>query len=286
MGDRAADGVGSEYSGVCAWVPSGPAPRGNLDDAMWHPGADETCDALSGRWRIYQLRAGHRYSLDDQVTADFAVQVAAERGVDVRRALDLGCGIGSVLLMVAWRLPDASLVGVEAQERSVALARRSVAFNGVEARVRVEQADLRDAQVGGAGFDLITGSPPYLPYGTGTVSARPQCEPCRFEARGGVEDYLHAAARHLAPGGVVAVCHAARDRRRVVEAGRAAGLAAVRVQDVVPRAGKAPLVVLVAFAAGADPREPAEAAALVVRDATGTRTAEYGIVRARMGFPP
>jgi tRNA1(Val) A37 N6-methylase TrmN6 len=33
-------------------------------------GADElTLDALAGRWRIYQLRNGHRFSADDLLTA-------------------------------------------------------------------------------------------------------------------------------------------------------------------------------------------------------------------------
>jgi tRNA1(Val) A37 N6-methylase TrmN6 len=40
--------------------------------------------------------------------------------------LDLGCGIGSVLLMLAWRFPDAAVVGVEAQALSLDLARRSI----------------------------------------------------------------------------------------------------------------------------------------------------------------
>jgi tRNA1(Val) A37 N6-methylase TrmN6 len=268
------------------WRPSGPAPVGDAALAAWAPAEDETCDALSGRWRIYQLRSGHRYSLDDQLTADFAVETAAARGVRVARALDLGCGIGSVMLMVAWRLPGARSVGVEAQSRSAALARRSVAFNGVAGRVEVREGDLRTVDVGPERFDLVTGSPPYLPYGTGTVSARPQCEPCRFEARGGAEDYLLAAARWLAPGGVAVICHAARDRERVLAAGAAAGLDAVRVQDVVPREGKPPLLALFAFVPGGEGRGRVDEPPLLVRDRAGARTAEYGIVRARMGFPP
>jgi len=272
--------------GAPRWQAPGPAPAGDGCEPRWAPAPDETCDALSGRWRIYQLRKGHRYSLDDQLTADFAVEAAAARGVPVAEALDLGCGIGSVLLMVAWRLPHARLVGVEAQERSAGLARRSAAFNGVEGRVEVRQGDLREVDLGDRRFDLVTGSPPYLPYGTGTVSARPQCEPCRFEARGGVEDYLAVAARRLAPGGVAAVCHAARDRGRVLAAARAAGLDAVRVQDVVPREGKPPLIALFAFVTAGGGEGLDEAPPLVVRDRAGLRTPAYGLVRARMGFPP
>jgi tRNA1(Val) A37 N6-methylase TrmN6 len=261
-------------------------PPGDPLETSWAAGPGGSCDALSGHWRIYQLRAGHRYSLDDQLTADFAVESSAARGLVVESGLDLGCGIGSVLLMTAWRLSAARFVGVEAQGASAALARRSIAFNGVGARVEVRDADLRSIDLGGQRFDLVTGSPPYFPPGTGTVSARPQCEPCRFETRGGVEDYLRVAARYLAEGGLVAVCHAARERARVLAAGPAAGLRPWRVQEVVPRAGKPPLIALFAFVAAGVPVVLEELPALVVRDEAGVRTAEYRRVRDRMGFPP
>jgi hypothetical protein len=41
------------------------------------------------------------WSLDDMMTALVALQEARQHGA-VRRVLDLGCGIGSVLMMVAW----------------------------------------------------------------------------------------------------------------------------------------------------------------------------------------
>lgn len=271
------------------WLPFGPEAVGDLSDSRWAPGPGDTCDALSGHWRIYQLKAGHRYSLDDQLTADFGVEAAAARGLEVRCGLDLGCGIGSVLLMTAWRLPGARFVGVEAQGPSAALARRSIAFNGVEDRVEVRDGDLRTVDLGDRRFDLVTGSPPYFPYGTGTVSTLPQRDPCRFEARGGVEEYLRVAALRLAPGGVAAICHVARARERVLEAARGAGLALLRAQDVVPREGKPPLIALFAFVGRdgtCDASDSPELPPLVVRDATGARTVEYGKVRARMGFPP
>ncbi|KAJ1411412.1 hypothetical protein B484DRAFT_423045, partial [Ochromonadaceae sp. CCMP2298] len=51
------------------------------------------------------------------------------------RILDLGCGNGSILLMLAWHFPDSPAVGVEARGEAVGLARRSVEYNcggGVE----------------------------------------------------------------------------------------------------------------------------------------------------------
>ena len=64
-----------------------------------------------------------------------------------RTILDLGSGIGSVALIAAWRLPGARLVTVEAQEVSVALARRSCAFNGLDDRTDIRLGDFRDPGV-------------------------------------------------------------------------------------------------------------------------------------------
>jgi tRNA1(Val) A37 N6-methylase TrmN6 len=54
-------------------------------------------------------------------------------------------------MMVAWGLPATSCTGIEAQECSVALARRSLAYNGADERCRVVQGDLRHLGVLPAG---------------------------------------------------------------------------------------------------------------------------------------
>ena len=48
--------------------------------------------------------------------------------------LDLGCGLGSVLMMLKWKFRKNVLrsVGVEAQSANLDLARRSIIFNGLE----------------------------------------------------------------------------------------------------------------------------------------------------------
>lgn len=267
------------------WRATGPlpaAPSGRPD--LW-PGAGEDLCHLAGDWRILQLLRGHRWSLDDLVTAWFAVE--ATGGAPPRRFADLGCGIGAVLLLVAWRFPEARGVGVEAQAVSAALARRSLAWNGADTRCEVRHGDLRDPALVPEGpvFDLVTGTPPYLPLGSAHASARDQWAACHLEQRGGIEDYCAAAARLLAPDGCFVTCAGAAQGTRVRDGAARAGLAVVRRRDVVPRAGKGTL-----FSVYALRREAAAAtideAPLVVRDAAGRRTAEFRALRAAMGMPP
>jgi tRNA1(Val) A37 N6-methylase TrmN6 len=260
-------------------VAPGPLPRARAD-VLPRPGED-LCH-LAGDWRILQRTDGHRWSLDDLVTAWLAADVARARP---RRILDLGCGIGSVLLLLAWRFPEARVDGVEAQAVSVDLARRSIAWNGVEDRCAVHVGDFRDVALDGP-FDLVTGTPPYLPIGTGRESSRVQKGPCNFEHRGGIEAYCDAAARALAPGGWFVVCEQAAQDARVAAAADAAGLAIERTLPVVPRAGKAPLFCVHALRACASATSPMRLPALVVRDARGARTDACRKLRAAMGLPP
>lgn len=264
------------------WTPPGPRAAAPADLV---PGPDETLDALSGDWCLFQLRRGHRYSADDLLVAWYAGEAARRSGLTVGRALDLGSGIGSVGMMVAWQFPEARCVTVEAQDQSRELAHKSATYNGILGRYDIRAGDLREAAPTTRDFDLVTGSPPYFDVDAGVVSDRPQRGPCRFELRGGVEDYCAAMAPALAPEGRGALVMATAGRTRVFGGAAAAGLRVVRWRPVVFKEGRTPLIDLFELAPG--PGEPpAGEDPLVLRAADDTRTAEFREIRLRMGFPP
>jgi tRNA1(Val) A37 N6-methylase TrmN6 len=192
-----------------------------------------------------------------------------------------------VLLLLLWRFPDATAVGVEAQATSVDLARRSLIWNGAAGRAEIRAGDFRDPRVlpDGGTFPLVTGTPPYLPLGTAVASRRPQVSGCHLEERGGIEVYCEAAARVLAPGGSFVACESAPQAARVERAAAAAGLAIAARRDVIPRAGKAPLFTVWTMTPGAGAAVRTEPA-LFVRDAAGRRTDAFRALRDDMGMPP
>ncbi len=270
------------------WTPPGPVPPGPRGDPRLEPGDDETLDHVCGHWRIFQRRDGHRFSTDDFLCAWYAVDRAARAGLDVAHVLDLGTGIGSVALMVAWRLPEARVTGVEVQAVSADLARRSIRYNGIAGRCRLLEGDLRDQELLPAGprMDLVTGSPPYLPRGTGLESHRPQRGPARFGHHGDVADYARAAARVLRDGGLFCLVYAAYRPRDVPAAADAADLTIASRRLVVPREGKDPLLELWTLVKPADaPPEPEVEPAIVVRGRDGQWTDDYQRIRDAMGFP-
>ena len=262
-------------------------------EPLLSPGPDESLDLLAGDWRLFQLRAGHRFSTDDLVCAWFGAQARP----DARRVLDLGAGIGSVGLLALWCLdheggvegwrprpgPRPLLAMVEAQALSHHLARRSVVLNGLEERVTLRLSDLRDptAVPEGEAYDLVTASPPYIPLGRGQVSPHPQRAACRIELRGDVFDYCRVAARALAPGGRLSLVHAWGDPRPPAALAEV-GLRVLRHVEVVFRRGRSPTIVV--YVAGVD-GEPEAQPPLVVREADGRWTEDWRALRARMGAP-
>jgi tRNA1Val (adenine37-N6)-methyltransferase len=240
-----------------------------------------TCDAIAGDLRITQRRAGHRYSIDDVVTA----WIAAEARPLARRCLDLGSGIGSVALMLSYRMPEAELVCIEAQRNSFRLLTHNLTQNGLIPRARAVHGDLRrEVTAALGGFDLITGTPPYVPPGKATPSHDAQRAYARQELRGGIEDYIAAAAHVLAQDGALVVCGDARFPERVEQGGLRAGLFIVERCDVFPRAARPALFsvfTLERSAAGSSPTPRA----FTARNQDGTRTEAYLRLREYFGIP-
>jgi tRNA1Val (adenine37-N6)-methyltransferase len=262
------------------WIAPGPQPAGAMGRPELEPAIDEDLCFLTGDWRIFQKLEGHRWSLDDLVTAWVATRHRADEAI---RALDLGCGLGSVMMMVAWKLPSAELWGIEAQLDRAAMARRSIEYNGIAQRCRIVDGDLRDVTAAqGVRFELVTGTPPYFPRGTGTESEKPHATPCRFEVRGGVEDYLEAAQRVLAPGGEIVVVTSVLERERMAFATRELGIYLREHWEIVPRAGKHALVDVSLLS---DRAVETTRHSLVVRDRAGHWTPEFQQVRTDMGLP-
>ena len=280
---------------------SEPAFKGYVKPGPIPPGATgagpeieegETLDAISGFFRLFQLRSGHRFSTDDVLTAWYGTSWAPT----ARRVLDLGSGIGTVATIAAWRLQGASFVTIEAQSESIRLARKSVKWNGLEDRVTILEGDFRDPNVLNESekFDLVLGSPPYFPLGTGVEGDHPQKIACRFEMRGNIADYCATAARHLAPGGWFACVFPVtpdEQHQRVKDAAAASGLSIVRWRPVVLREPERPLLGLFAMTRASDLPEKFRdktwtEPALIIRTQQGEIHPEYSAIKLSFGFPP
>ena len=281
--------MASPQSHFKGWAKPGPIPPGLASGVVVEP--NETLDAISGHFRLFQLRDGHRFSTDDILTAWYGTSWCPT----AQAALDLGSGIGTVGMICAWRLPGTKFVTVEAQPESVVLAKKSARYNGLPERYEVRQGDFREPGIlrSGEKFDLITGSPPYFPQGAGVESEHPQKLACRFELRGTIADYCATAARHLALGGFFACVFPFElaQLARVQAAAKDSNLVIVRQRPVIFREGEPPLVGLFGLMRAEDLPEWFrgqiwEEPPLTIRTSSGMIHPEYSGVKLAIGFPP
>jgi len=268
----------------------GRSPNGDRETPPVEPG--ESLDAISGFYRLYQLKKGHRFSTDDVLTAWYGTSWCPS----VRSILDLGSGIGTAASIAAWRCPGARVVTVEAQAESVRLARKSAVHNQLTDQMDIREGDFRDPQLidPDERFDLILGSPPYWPLDAGMQSNHPQKVACRFEVRGDVADYCAVAAKHLDWGGVFACVFPVRppaQLERVRTAAREVGLTIVRSRSVILREGDKPLLGLFAMIRSDHLPESIRDKTwneppLIIRTENGEVHPEYQAVKLSFGFPP
>jgi tRNA1Val (adenine37-N6)-methyltransferase len=254
------------------------ARRASLEKCVGEP---LSISGLTGPLRIFQRLRGHRHSIDDALTAWYALQ----KRPDATRYLDLGTGVGTVGMIVLWGLADeASLTCIEAHETSFTLLLANLECNQLLPRATAIHGDLREFTVNSQ-FDLITGSPPYFPRHAGALPKDTQKACARFELRGHVGDYARTARRHLRDDGFFIYCFPHRQKQRGLDLVTREGFHIHSYRDVVPTISKQPLFsVYCADLHGARP--PVEEPPLIVHGPDGQYSPEMLRIQATRGFGP
>ncbi|MCR4671838.1 MAG: tRNA1(Val) (adenine(37)-N6)-methyltransferase [Lachnospiraceae bacterium] len=98
------------------------------------------------------------FGMDAVLLSGFA---KASRG---ENAIDLGTGTGIIPILMAAKTEAAHLTGVEIQEDSADMARRSVEGNGLSDRISILTADIKELEkiFPAQSFEVVTSNPPYM----------------------------------------------------------------------------------------------------------------------------
>lgn len=108
---------------------------------------------------------------------------------------DLGCGVGSLLLLTAQREENLTRVGIELDPTAAALARKNLADNALSGTILT--GDLRDKSLlRGDQFHLVLSNPPYFRAGSGKSGGQ-----ARMDDTCSVEDLCQTAGRLTRTGG-------------------------------------------------------------------------------------
>ena len=146
--------------------------------------------------------AQFRPSTDSMVLADFA---APTKNAHV---CDLGCGCGTLALLLLAARPDLRVTGIEIQPDAAAVARENAAQDALGGRFSVVEGDLRDAALLRAGsFDCAVSNPPYYPLASGYAAQDPALRAARTEEHCSLLELCRAASRLLRTGGRFFLVH-------------------------------------------------------------------------------
>ena len=127
---------------------------------------NERLDDLQNGYFIIQNTKNFCYGIDAVLLAGFARVKPGER------VLDMGTGTGIIPILLKAKTPGEHFTGLEIQEESAQMARRSVVYNGLEKDIEIRTGDIREAAAifGRASFSVVTCNPPYMTGSHGLVN--------------------------------------------------------------------------------------------------------------------
>ena len=203
---------------------------------------DESLDDLIlGGLQVIQPHRGYRFSLDAVLLAHFPVLNGVES------AVDLGSGSGVIPLILSYRSSSMTITGVELQADMVDRSMRSMRLNGLNKRIRIIQADLRETKslLPVTSAQLVVCNPPFWKKGEGQISSHSGEAVARHELEAEFSDICMAAARLLKDGGHFCVIHRAERTAEVIATMTASRLQVSRIRAVHSFSGENAALVLV-----------------------------------------
>lgn len=150
-------------------------------------------DLQRNGYKIIQNPSKFCFGMDAVLLSGFA-QIKKDE-----RALDLGTGTGIIPLLLSAKTEGIHFTGLEIQEESADMARRSVALNGLEEKIEIVTGDIKDASArfGASSFDVITTNPPYMIGDHGLKNDNEAKTIARHEILCDLEDVLRESSRIL-----------------------------------------------------------------------------------------
>lgn len=161
--------------------------------------------------------------------------------------LDLGTGTGIIPILLEGRTKGSHFTGLEIQEESAEMAKRSVALNDLEQKVDIVTGDIKQAAdlFGGSVFDVVTSNPPYMHAGGGLQNPSDTKAIARHEILCTLEDVVKNAAKVLKPSGRFYMVHRPQRLADIICTLRQYGLEPKRLRFVHSYVEKPPTMVLV-----------------------------------------
>lgn len=187
---------------------------------------------------------------------------------ETEHVLDLGTGTGIIPILLEGKKKGAHFTGLEIQEESADMARRSVRYNEQENRIDIVTGDIKEASklFGASSFDVVTSNPPYMNHNHGLVNPNQPLAIARHELLCSLDDVLREAARVLKPNGRIFMVHRPFRLAEIIEVMKRYKLEPKRMKFVHPYIDKEPNMVLIEGLKGGNPMVTVEAPLIVYKE--------------------
>ena len=244
-------------------------------------GEHERLDDLQNGYFIIQNKENFCFGMDAVLLADFAKVKPGETVLD----MCTGNGIVPILLAAkseAGKVSGNKFVGLEIQESSAEMARRSVAYNHLEDKVEIVTGDIKEASArfGNASFSVVTCNPPYMTGNHGLTNDHLPKTIARHEVLCTLEDVIAQTAKVLKPRGRFYMVHRPFRLAEIISLMVKYKLEPKRMRLVHPYVDKEPNMVLIEGLSGGNSRITVEKP-LIVYESPGVYTQEildiYGV---------
>ena len=177
-----------------------------------------------------------------------AVLLAAFADVrDGEKVLDIGTGTGVIPILMEARYGGSDYTGIEIQSDVADMAQRSVQYNGLEDKIKIVNADVKEAVslYGTSSMDVITTNPPYMTVDSGIVNDNDTKAISRHEVCVTLEDIVRVSAALLREKGRFYMVHRPHRLMEIMSVMRRFELEVKRLRMVHPYVDKDANMVLI-----------------------------------------
>ncbi|OGW37471.1 MAG: hypothetical protein A2Y97_12730 [Nitrospirae bacterium RBG_13_39_12] len=143
---------------------------------------------------LYQSKSGYRFSVDSLLLYNF---VNLKKVINIA---DLGAGSGIVGILLAKKYHDANITLFELQDSLISLAKKNVAKNYLEDRVKVIKCDLRTLPflyLSPFNYDLVVSNPPFRKLKSGLLNLEEEKAIARHEVKLKLNELINTASHLL-----------------------------------------------------------------------------------------
>lgn len=216
----------------------------------------ERIDKIGFGGYVVIQKASFGYGVDSVLLADFVsricesanlcnisktIKVEKEKYIKIA---DLGTGSGIIPFILAHKIYNSKITGIEVRKNAYENALRACEMNGLKERVNFVNMDIKSYKADLA-FDVVVSNPPYFKASASIPSTDRDRLIARHETSADIYDFCNKASELLVKGGHFFIVHRPDRLADIFDAVRKSKMEVKTVQPIIPMPGKSANIILI-----------------------------------------